>query len=482
MAKKEVPFTESTDYRLFYNSKTGLVELTQKDGTTLVFQDGDWTYRGKTEITEETRNQWLAAIIDDIQNASKTVKGKLPGWIKGDTTETTIGDEVALELESNGETNVNDTSNDKLNINNFSTVTENTIKALMPSGGSLNYPTDALYKRNNKTGFNQDHVRITQYTYQPPRADLVKGGKDAAIKNITTGVTRTSPLKDYLGMVKLPMPTDINDSNNVSWGEDSMNNLSAAVTSLVGANLGTAATAGIMGKIAGGFGFGDAGTGVQADIFRKAIGGGLMGAAKASPGAARLAESALQSRLLAAAGFQVSPEDILARGLGVIPNANLELLFNSPTLREFQFAWKMTPRDALEAQRVRNIIRFFKQGMAARKRTSKSGAASMFLGTPNVFHLQYKTNQEVEIAGVNRIKTCAVTGCAVNYTPDGVWSAYEDGQPVSTVMSLRMQELEPLYDTDYQKSSEDQFFSDQPNKFVNTGNQLHHIDINEVGY
>ena len=162
----------------------------------------------------------------------------------------------------------------------------------------------------------------------------------------------------------------------------------------------------------------------------------------------------------------------------------MELLFQSPALRSFSFNWKMTPRDAMEAKRIRNIIRFFKQGMAARKISNKAGAASMFLGTPNVFNLQYKTNHELDIAGVNRLKTCAVTGCAVNYTPDGIWSAYEDGQPVSTVMSLRMQELEPLYDTDYQIPDDEQQFSDRPAELMGSskGNQLHPIDINEVGY
>jgi len=467
-------------------------------GTKILMENGKWTDYAKTNLSEATRAEWLPIIKESIRKAQKNCGGlanncKLPGWIEGDNTSSTTVDVSDEFLGFDGTTTtLLDTSKDKLHINDFSTVTKDTIKALMPSGGSLNYPTDALYKRNNSTGFNQDHVRITQYTYQPPRADLVgagKGGfnqgkeaKDKAKLNILDGVKRTSPLKEYLGMVKLPMPTDINDSNNVSWGEDSMNNLSAAVTSLVGANMGrSAAAGGIMGTLGSIFGIGNAGAGVQGDILMKAWESGLFDEAMGSGNAKALAGSALQSRLLAAAGFQVSPEDILARGLGVIPNANLELLFNSPTLREFQFAWKMTPRDAMEAKRIRNIIRFFKQGMAARKRKNKAGDPSMFLGTPNVFNLQYKTNHELDIAGVNRLKTCAVTGCAVNYTPDGIWSAYEDGQPVSTVMSLRMQELEPLYDTDYQTPSDDtQRFSDRPADIVS--GTLHDIDINEVGY
>ena len=41
-----------------------------------------------------------------------------------------------------------------------------------------------------------------------------------------------------------------------------------------------------------------------------------------------------------------------------------------------------------------------------------------------------------------RIKTCALTGVAVNYTPEGMWNAYEEGQPVAITLTLRFSELE----------------------------------------
>ena len=55
----------------------------------------------------------------------------------------------------------------------------------------------------------------------------------------------------------------------------------------------------------------------------------------------------------------------------------------------------MTPRSREEASRVRNIIRFFKQGMAPKKGISSStGGASYFLGTPNVFDIKFKTTRD----------------------------------------------------------------------------------------
>ena len=148
----------------------------------------------------------------------------------------------------------------------------------------------------------------------------------------------------------------------------------------------------------------------------------------------------------------------------------------------------MSPRSEPEAREINNIIRFFKQGMAAKKQNSISGnptygsagSASYFLGTPNVFQLQYKTSGGNPIKGVNRIKTCALTGFAMNYTADGNWSAYDEGQPVSVIMNMSFKELEPIYDTDYQEDIFD------GRKFVEgkirDNGDLYPISPNDVGY
>ena len=120
----------------------------------------------------------------------------------------------------------------------------------------------------------------------------------------------------------------------------------------------------------------------------------------------------------------------------------------------FSFVYKMSPRSKPEAKIVNQILRFFKQGMAAKKLNSTGGAAegrAYFLGTPNVFRLQYRTSDNEAIKGINRIKTCALTGTSVNYTPEGAFASYEKGQPVSILLSLNFQELEPIYDTDYKQ-------------------------------
>jgi hypothetical protein len=188
-----------------------------------------------------------------------------------------------------------------------------------------------------------------------------------------------------------------------------------------------------------------------------------------------LLKPAVVSALLKNAGFEVSAETILARGAGIVPNSNLELLFQGPTLRQFGFTWRMSPRSELEAKNVKRIIRFFKQGSSPRKVNSQSGAGanSLFLGTPNVFKLSYKTAGNKEISGLNKFKICALVNMSVVYAPDGQWAAYDEGQPVSLTMNLNFQEIEPVYENDYQKD----IFSDLVGK-----DDYSIVNDDDVGY
>ena len=378
---------------------------------------------------------------------------------------------------SSGVFGILDLNPDELRKNlQFGSVDENLRKI------DLQYPEDALY---NKT---QDYLQIGQYHYRPPKSDQLFGKTPAAEKILTSGLQKTSALAEFLGIVKLPMPNSVTDSNNVSWGDDNMNNLSAAATAEVLGDLGKYAGAALTGAAIGGVAgvSGGGGLAVKGALLLE-----LQKAITNSQSANALFNTGVGSQVLSMAGFSVSPESILARGFGVVPNSNLELLFNSPTLREFTFQYRMSPRSEKEAKVINKIIRFFKQGMAAKKQNKTSGnqeygtagAASYFLGTPNVFQLQYKTTGGNPIKGVNRIKTCALVGFSMNYTADGTWAAYDDGQPVSVIMNMSFKELEPIYDTDYQEDIFDgrKFVDNQEFGTTNSGD-LYPISPNDVGY
>ena len=323
---------------------------------------------------------------------------------------------------------------------------------------NLIYPIDADYNT-------QDYMQINQFTYKPINQSIFfpEEGKEAGpLKILREGVTNESAKEKHLGLVKLPMPNQLQDSNNVAWGQDQLNAITAAAAAGVFDVTGDAL------NVIRGLATGQTNFQQIVDMVKTRVGNfgdNLDKAARGAQGvvasnnAAMLAQSAVGSFLLNVAQFGVTPETALARGAGVVPNSNMQLLFNAPTLREFTFNWRFTPRSQEEATRVKNIIRFFKQGMAVKKgnKTKSGSSKSFFLGTPNIFDIHFKTAKTGKYQildrndSVMRIKTCALTGVAVNYTPEGMWNAYEKGMPTSMLLSLRFGELEPIFDTDYEE-------------------------------
>jgi hypothetical protein len=139
--------------------------------------------------------------------------------------------------------------------------------------------------------------------------------------------------------------------------------------------------------------------------------------------------------------------DPVTRKFGLVQNSNLELLFQGPALRNFTFTFKLSPRSKDEADVVMKIIRFFKQGMAAK--TTKEG---VFLKSPDTFRIAYHHKNKLH-PYLNKFKECALTGCNVNYTPDGNYSRFYDGPMTSYELQLSFTELEPIFDRDYGNES-----------------------------
>ena len=77
----------------------------------------------------------------------------------------------------------------------------------------------------------------------------------------------------------------------------------------------------------------------------------------------------------------------------------------------------------------------------------------------NIFTLLYKSGKgENDVLNtVNRFNPggLALTTMAVDYAPNGYWSAYQDSQPVALKMSLNFAELRPIYKSDHERLPED---------------------------
>ena len=277
-------------------------------------------------------------------------------------------------------------------------------------GGDLRYP--------EKMDTNQDCIQFKIIKYVSRGLGLDKNlglRKDAP------------PAGNILATITLPMPSGgISDRNSVNWQNGELNpameGIAATLNSfLLGGAEASAATA------------------------KDQFGAFLGGESNTKLLKALIASQTIKSAL---------GTNVLSRQYGVVINPNLELLFDSPSLRDFSFSFKMTPRSKSEAIRVRTIIRYFKQAMSVKRSESV-----LLLKAPHTFRIQYKTSTE-DHPYLNRFKECALTNCSVNYTPDGQYMSYDDSDPDGRSMtayelSLNFQELEPIFDDDYDDGNAD---------------------------
>ncbi len=396
---------------------------------------------------------------DSTKNHANAVGDSVPEYTKKSEYATDIEREIdRLKSELAQETNNKDRNALTKKIRSLQEKLDSENDLLLPDGatgvlarGAENYDSeeDIMFYQTVKYPMDmsdqQDRFSITCYSYQAPYATATEKSNVGS----AYGVQRSSPYRKKLGAgILLPMPNNMVDGNARKWEEDNINNQALDAVRASMSN-------GMSQIIAGKLGL----SGFQA--FLKNTMGTLRSATQQS-GRQELFANEI-SQLVGDMGYDVSADTILSRTAGVIANANTELLFAGVSLRSFEFNWLMSPRDIREAAQVRMIIRALKQWSAPRKLkklvsgkdgadargTGQAGGPTYFLGTPNIFRLRYLTNGNKDILGVNKFKPCALTDINLNYTPEGMWMAYHDGQPVAVQMSLKFNELEPIYNTDY---------------------------------
>lgn len=293
--------------------------------------------------------------------------------------------------------------------------------------GPLRYPNKEIHK-------NTDYLQIDVLQYKPAGLDLTKQ-KNNTLKSLKTSKGNYNKKEDILGSILLPIPQNISSTNSTGWGEDSINSFEAM-------GLGLAAGA------------------MTADNFFEGIGGALKGGAEgvkaiAQSGEAQgLANAFFASKVVNALGGNTSFEGVLARSTGQILNPNTELLFNGVKLRSFNFSFNLAPRNGDEAEMVKNIIRTLKINMSPSTTIENGNATGIFLQSPNVFRLKYKTGSNNH-QFLNSFIVAALTNVQVNYTGSGTYMTYDDGSktPVHMVMQLSFQELNPVYAEDYDNES-----------------------------
>ena len=257
-----------------------------------------------------------------------------------------------------------------------------------------------------------NYISIQAAEYKPTGLSPQTGD----LSNVNVGTERFET-------VILPMQPNLEESNAVSYGEDSANFIqlaggkfaSDAINSIGGGDIGALGQA-----------FVDAGTTAK----------NLMNDPKT------------KSFISAYFAGQAVGTNLVGRTTGMVVNPNLTVLFSGPKLRQFSFAFPLTPRSEAEAVRIRKIIRAFKRNSLPQRSSS-----SAFLKSPRIFLLKYifKSNSTAgtQHPFLNKFKPCMLESFNVNYTPDNSYMTLRDGSMTRYTISLTFKEVVPNYADEY---------------------------------
>ena len=241
----------------------------------------------------------------------------------------------------------------------------------------------------------------------PPAHDFDNGGADSL--GVSSLYNNTRRISDSVSMY---LPASVEDTTTAAYDDSATGIVGFLAASGVAASSTDRAS---MAKLIGG-----TLKGLGADVTAKAV--GAIGDVFGAEGTEQLIKKAFG---------------------GNADNPYMEVLFNAMQLRTFTYNFQFAPRSEEEAIEVQKIIQLFRFHMAPELRPG----VNRYLGLPSQFdiHYMYLTKEGVasENNFYNKIATCVLQDCKINYTPDGVKS-FADGGPVQTTMALTFKETELL--------------------------------------
>ena len=294
-----------------------------------------------------------------------------------------------------------------------------------PNMGSLSgahrYPRDAAMSKES------DYVLFEFYKYQPPYQDINRGATSDGSSGVATynqSVTDESFYKKTsLNSVILYMPEDISTGYRAQWSGKSFSNIARDALATAGS--------------------GDFGEGLQNAL--NTVGTAL------EQFIPNTGAKLIQETVSKITGESLSNNDIFGATRGVILNPNVELLFSGIDLRNFQLNYKLVPRNQPEAEEIRKIVNVFRKAMLP----SFGGGGDLtfqtagmtqdnFIRVPNVCRVSFMKGSGLN-QYVPQYKMCAITQVDVNYTPDGAYATYGDGNMVAIGLQLAFQETKLIF-------------------------------------
>ena len=314
---------------------------------------------------------------------------------------------------------------------------ESTIGRIKPlAGPDENYSSDNVlrYPGGEDIGASTDYVLFQFKRYAPPfknRPKVSNGDLETKIDDLSAwakgsydynqGDEYKDANHENFPTIAMYMPEDVSTGFRGNWGGKAF--------STIGANmLAAAGQEGLDKKLQAGI----ASLGETAERFVP-----IQSAA------------ALRKGIQTITGDTLSNDDVFGSISGAIMNPNTELLFQSVDMRNFMLKFKLVPRNDTESLTINRIVKTFKACTLPMRDPGKvfgfntkgdnSGVLSGFIGVPHLCRVSFMRGAEVHNV-LPIYKMLAVTQVDVNYTPDGAYATYGDGQPVAIELAINFQE------------------------------------------
>ncbi len=264
-----------------------------------------------------------------------------------------------------------------------------------------------------------DYVLFEFGKYKPPyssASSLSSRSKYDGYMNSANIDTRSTDLSPII----LYMPQDISSDIKQNWNGKSVSNIGRAALKAKSGNI-------------------NAGDYNVTQGLRNALDSAIAGTLNMIPGV----------------GGNLTLNDVTSSTRGVIINPNVEILFDSPELREFSLKFKMTPHDPGEAASVRAICNTFRKASLpvfnspSTSYTDTNGktkdlVGGLTIGVPKMCKVNFMMGSGLH-PWLPQYKTCAITKVSVNYAPDGVYATFEDGSPVATELQVSFLETKLVF-------------------------------------
>jgi hypothetical protein len=205
------------------------------------------------------------------------------------------------------------------------------------------------------------------------------------------------------GKIRLPIAANLVDAQGVNYGEE------ALTTSLGGATNAVA---------------GNAPGGALFDKALNAAGAGAVGGVAAALGG--------------------TGQGLVGAMFGITANPFLTVLFKNPNYREYEFAWRLTPRNPTESAAIQNIYKSVKYHQLPKR---SEGAGGAVLAYPSLVKVSIKARQE----SLYPFKYGVIVNSSFNFAPDGAPSFFRNGNPTSIDFRLSVKEVEYFLKGDNQR-------------------------------